>query len=523
MYYLTIISKQIINKCKIKPCFFSSFFMSIKSLSIVFICLILLSGCFTNRNASILTKRYPKEELLKDYEIAEKILTSKHPSLYWYTSEDSMQLYFEKYKAAITDSLTEQEFVWKVLSPLINKIHCGHTSVSQSVAYTKQLNRLKKQSFPLLLKIWNDTMVVTGSLSKTNSTIPKGAVIRSINNIDAHTIVQQMLDKLPTDGYADVVNYIRISFNFPYYFNNTFGVSNNYNIDFNDSTGNTHHIIVPAFDPLKDTIKTKKGLSLVSTTSALSKRKRKLLGYRSLEIDSSGYFATMRINTFSKGKLRSFYRKSFRLLRKKNIQHLIVDIRLNGGGRVYASTLLTKYFSDSKFKIADSIYANTNTLRPFIKYFKIGLFNEMQLRLISKRKNDNRFHQIRYETTTFSPKKRNHFNGNVYVLTSGPTFSASCLFANIVRHQNNITLLGEETGGGWYGNSGIMIPSFELPHTKVNIRMPLFRVVLSNHVSQKGTGILPEVFVGPTYDAVIKGYDRKWNAAKSLILKDIGK
>jgi C-terminal processing protease CtpA/Prc len=332
-----------------------------------------------------------------------------------------------------------------------------------------------------------------------------------------------MLDKLPTDGYADVVNYIRISFNFPFYFNNTFGVSNRYNIDYRDSLGVLHNLNVPVFDPLKDTIKAKKVRVLTTGKSVLSKRKRRLLGYRTLEIDSSRLFATMRINTFSKGKLRSFYRTSFRSLRKKHIQQLIVDIRLNGGGRVYASTLLTKYLADDKFKIADSIYANTNTLKPFMKYYKNGFFNELQLRLISKRKSDGRFHQVRYETTTFSPKKRNHFNGKVYVLTSGPTFSASCLFANIVRHQDNITLLGEETGGGWYGNSGIMIPTFKLPHTKVSIRMPLFRVVLSNHISQKGTGILPEILVGPTYDAVIKGYDRKWNAAKSLILKDIEK
>ena len=42
-----------------------------------------------------------------------------------------------KYFNAIEDSMTEQQFGWKILAPLTEKIHCGHTSFGMSKGYNK--------------------------------------------------------------------------------------------------------------------------------------------------------------------------------------------------------------------------------------------------------------------------------------------------------------------------------------------------------------------------------------------------
>ena len=86
--------------------------------------------------------------------------------------------------------------------------------------------------------------------------------------------------------------------------------------------------------------------------------------------------------------------------------------------------------------------------------------------------------------------------------------------------QKNITLLGEETGGGWYGNNGIMIPDIILPNTKVRVRLPLFRLVQYNHTAIKGTGVIPDILVPTSYDALLKGYDKKMEETKKLIKMD---
>src|ERR1700676_2284416 len=102
-------------------------------------------------------KKYSKEELQRDYSLLRNILEKKHPSLYWYTSKDSMDYFFDRGYQNITDSMTELQFGWNVLAPLINKIHCGHTSFVMSKGWRKFIRGVTIPSFPLQLKIWNDT------------------------------------------------------------------------------------------------------------------------------------------------------------------------------------------------------------------------------------------------------------------------------------------------------------------------------------------------------------------------------
>ncbi|MEO8821009.1 MAG: hypothetical protein ABI374_09225, partial [Ginsengibacter sp.] len=76
---------------------------------------------------------------------------------------------------------------------------------------------------------------------------------------------------------------------------------------------------------------------------------------------------------------------------------------------------------------------------------------------------------------------------------------------------------GEETGGGWYGNSGIMIPDITLPNTKIRVRLPFFRLVQYQHITVKGTGVFPDIYVGPNWRDILHGVDTKIQKVRELI------
>ncbi len=477
---------------------------------------ILLFSCSASQPNYSPEKKYPKAVLQEEYVLLRNILEKKHPSLYWYTSKDSIDQYFELYYTQIADSMTEPQFAWHVLAPMVDKFRCGHTSVSLSKGYSKWVKEKKFSSFPLFFKVWDDSMAVTGNLNKKDSVFKRGTIVRSINGVDNKTLLKKMLDYLPQDGYAEGINYIRLSTNFPYYHRNIFGLSRQYSLTYSDSSGMLKSATIPLYTPPKDTTRRDSTTRRLPPAPKLP-RENRLLEYRSLEVDSSGKFAVMRLNTFSKGKLRRFFRRSFRELKEKKIDNLILDIRLNGGGRVGVSTLLTKYLSRKPFRVCDSLSSHSKYLGPYTKYIKGKTLNNIELFFISKKRSDGKYHIGHFEKKIYKPKEKNHYNGNVYVLTSGPTFSASALFANAVKGQEGIMLLGEETGGGWYGNNGIMIPDIILPHTKIRVRLPLFRLVQYNHVAKTGSGIIPDLYVPTSYDALIKGYDKKLQVAKQLI------
>ena len=471
-------------------------------------------------NVISLNNKFEQKQLHADYHMLTNILESKHPSLYWYTSKDSMDYYFEYYKNKIQDSMTEQEFTWQVIAPLLNKIHCGHTSVMRSKQSIKQNKNKKSPSFPLELKVWNDTMAVVGNLNDKDSVFKRGTIIKSINGVSSGEIISKMLDHLSEDGYAHNVNYIRISSNFPAMHSYVFGLSKEYLISYVDTFGNLLSTVLPLYVPRKDTTKKiTKPDSTVNTKKIVYPKIKKITKYRSLQIDSSGQFAIMRLNTFSNGRLRSFFRKSFRTIRKDQIPNLILDIRTNGGGNVSTSTLFTKYFSDTKFKVADSVFSKTNNVKPYSTYFNGKWLNNLGFAFVAKKKSDGQYHLTRYERKYFKPKVKNHFSGHAYVLINGPTFSASCLFVNAIKGQQHISIVGEETGGGWYGNNGIFIPEVKLPNTHIRVNMPLFRVVQYQHENQnKGKGIWPDIYIPTSYDALKKGYDMKMKVVKAMIL-----
>ena len=103
------------------------------------------------------------------------------------------------------------------------------------------------------------------------------------------------------------------------------------------------------------------------------------------------------------------------------------------------------------------------------------------------------------------------------MLIGGPTFSASTLFAQTMKGQENVMFIGEETSGGSHGNNGLMIPNITLPNTGVRVRMPLFRLIKYNHPPKNGRGIAPDVLVPPNSKAVVYSTDLKMEKAFEII------
>lgn len=212
---------------------------------------VFLYSCATTKNYNP-NKKYSPQQLQQDYTLLKNILQTKHPSLYWYTPKDSMDMYFNRYYRLLKDSMTEQQFGWQVIAPLTQKIHCGHTSMSRSKAYNNWVANKRLPSFPLFLKCWNDSMAIAANLNRKDSVLKRGVLITSINGIKNAKLLSIMFNYLVEDGYAENVNFLRLSSNFPYYHRNIFGISKNYTVTYIDSAGLEKTIDVPAFGLVKD-------------------------------------------------------------------------------------------------------------------------------------------------------------------------------------------------------------------------------------------------------------------------------
>jgi hypothetical protein len=489
------------------------FFIVNTTHAVTLFTLLVVASCSATKNYNP-EKKLGQNALQKDFKILEGLLQKNHPALYWYTPKDSMDAAFAQQYALIKDSMTEHAFAWQIIAPTLSQIHCGHTSVSMSNAYYRWANNKVFPAFPLYLKVWADSAMVLANQNLNDSLIKRGTFITAINNKPISTITNTIFNHLSTDGFSNGVHYSRISNNFPAYHRNIFGLRKMYSVSFINAQGNIQTTQIPWFVPTPDSTKKSHKPASATTQTRAQRRYNYRQTLRRFAIDTVNNVGLITLNTFSNGRLRKFFKNTFKYIRKNNIQNVVLDMRLNGGGKVIHSNTLLRYIANKKFKIADTTTAVARNFRPYTKYVKYGFWHTLGLQLLTRKHANGQYYR---NFRTVKPKRHNHFNGNMYILTAGPTFSAASIVCNIVRPQKNITLVGEETGGGWYGNSGIFIPDITLPHSKLKVRLPLFKMVQYNHVATKGTGVLPEYFVPTDYKAILNNYDKKMQIAYALI------
>ncbi|HYJ37890.1 MAG TPA: S41 family peptidase, partial [Chitinophagaceae bacterium] len=320
--------------------------------------LLVLSGCSSSRKSFSPSKKFSPEQLREDYSLFRKILEDVHPSLYWYASKDSIDYYFDEGYRRIRDSMSEPGFR-TLLSYVLARVNCGHTTSRYSSDFSHFLEIARLRTFPLSVKIWKDTMVVTANLNRKDSILRRGTPILSINGRKQQDIVDSLSKFISSDGYNDVAKHQQLSNRgtFAGWYRNVYGLSDKFTIEYLDSNGIIGTTTIPVYDPAKDTTAFPVGPQIKFSKKEIRKQRRFIT--RNLQVDTLFNTAYMTLGSFSRGnKLNSFFHRSFKLLEKRKINNLVIDVRGNGGGDASLSTLLTRYLIDHSFKIADSLYAN---------------------------------------------------------------------------------------------------------------------------------------------------------------------
>ena len=223
---------------------------------ILVVTMAVLTGCGTNRSSFSPNKKYSPQRLEKDYSVYQQILEDAHPGLYWYTSKDSMDHYFEWGREKIKDSLTEGDFR-KVLNYVTAKINCGHTSVRSSKKFLNYLDTARIiRVFPLSLKLWDNTAVVAANLNRRDSILKRGTPINKINGRPIKEIVDTLFEYISTDGYNMTHKYQSLS-NRGYFgalYTSVYGFADSYVIEYTDSTGLLKNTTIKPYYPSSDTI-----------------------------------------------------------------------------------------------------------------------------------------------------------------------------------------------------------------------------------------------------------------------------
>jgi len=420
--------------------------------------------------------KFGQQALQADYKVFRDTLRALHGGLYRYKTKKQMDALFAADEAKLTDSLMFREF-FSLVSHTASAIEDGHTNVRLPDA-VKQFYTNKALLFPFQLRFFGARAYVTCEAHN----FPAGTEIISINNVPVNTIKERMFTHMTSDGSTESEKYWKINQAdnmFFWMYNMIYGRQQKFNIVYRiaNKTSDTTMVAVP-FNQLGCVMPNHRDTTLLKTT---------------VTKDGIGIMTVKTFyNDFLKGGQRhftSFLDSSFNALNARHIDKLVVDIRSNGGGNDGNATLLVSYFINHPFPYFKSL---TSTRRVFTVADNPGLGMQQPDKI--------------------------QFAGKVVILTNGKTFSAAADFSAFMRSNNRAQFVGEETGGGYEGNTSGPRQEIFLPNTGIEVDVPENMYVNDvKPAGHPGRGIIPDYIVMPTVDDYIAQRDVQMAFALKLL------
>lgn len=443
----------------------------------------------------------------RDLFIAETAILKMHPAVGVFVTEAQMKQNFVRLKSNLTDSLTQKEFRMR-LKMLIEELHCGHTEVLYSRQYYRGLKHQALNYSPYIFLPVGDQLHVLGYLGKKqDSLIKKGMPVVSLNGIASDSMLHYSQKFVTTDGYnrSGKEYYVQLAVNS--FIPVLFGRPDTFHLAVKDA----QHELNIQYPAIK--LKSLPPLPLGPKDDTLFSRYRQAkIKYRYLTEDKKTM--VMKLDKFShSGDLRA-YRKLFGAMKENGTENLVLDLRNNGGGSLANSYRLLTYLLDSSC---------TQTLRTKVKHYPIRnhtkgdvvfQITKIIYSVIGKR-------TMKKDTDVFvytiKPRVKNHFDGKIFVLINGGSFSASALVCAYLKASNKAVFIGQETGGGAEGSNAGLTPFYTLPESGIQVRVPAFRVVHDVWKGEKGRGIIPDYPITYSFKDIVGRKDLELMKVKELL------
>lgn len=415
------------------------------------------------------------DQLKEDFTFFRDALQKEHAGLYRYKSKIELDKLFDSCFATLNHPITQLEF-GKSIMFLISSIEDGHTATNVPRLLMNYCDENEKM-FPVYVFFINKKAYVLCSRIKE---LPAETEILSIDNKPISEIKKDLLQYLPSDGKIETKkNQTLNNGAFSFIYNWIFGNKDSFSVRYKTQQGE---------------IKTT-NINAAFVKDFECENGNELSNGKDLELAlPEENTALLTIKTFDNNRLtgkqnfRDFLDTTFKEIYSKRINNLIIDLRGNAGGADEYGALLYAYLANKPFKYFSTIESAAGKIQ----------LKENPLLGIQQPQN-------------------NSFNGKVLFLIDGLCFSTTADFCSIAKSNNRGKFIGEETGGGYYGNTSGQITTAELPNSKIIIKIPKFKYV--NDVKKakyEDRGVIPDYIILPTIHEVILHKDVQLDFALKL-------
>jgi len=455
-------------------------------------------------------------DIRADIDVLQRAYEALHPGLYRYNTPDTMRGHFATLRAALDGRRTLTE-TYLALSEFAAKVRCGHTYAN----FYNQPEPIQSALFeghnrvPFEFRWLDGRMFVTRDLTGRRL-LPRGSEILAINGVKPPDILARLLPIARADGSNDAKRVAQLQVQ-------------------GDDRYETFDVFLPLYFPQiqteqRLTLRTPRGAIRTHVVQALSDAQRQ--SFRRLKADDpTGGFAlrfdrrtavlTMPSWVFydSDWDWKAFIRRSFEDIERAHATALVIDLRGNEGG-VDVGDAILPHLIDAPLTLFDP--------PRLVRYRRVPEDLAPMLDTWDKsfkdwgddaQPYDARFYRLLDDQHSAGPRRIEpalpRFRGRVFVLVGATNSSATFQFAQQVQVAGVATLVGQTTGGNQRGINGGAFFFLRLPHTRIEMDLPLISRFPEGNPPD--AGIVPDIRVTPTPQDLADGTDVEMAAVRAAI------
>ncbi|WP_298424306.1 S41 family peptidase [uncultured Kordia sp.] len=417
---------------------------------------------FENRNKNKFYKIYPKQQYLDDLDELANTVTTENPHPYKFMSKEDFWRIVKDKKASITNNTTYSEFIWSC-SEIVANINCGHSSLW----YFNQEREMLPSAlrFPLEARLINNKFYVSDPLINN---VQVGSEILTINGKSIHEIKEDIFRHISSQGKIETTKKIFLNSYFTAYIPYALHFPKSYTITIKGKgtpiklAQLTRYTPKPRYFPTNLCESKELCLDFVNDNTAV------------LTIINSAYYGS----SFS--IFKEFIGNSFQEINSKKIEHLIIDMRSNGGGPSNTGIHLLRHLTKEAFiykKVAEGSDIAQKSFKPF----------------------------------------ESNFKGKLYFLIDGESASTSGHVLSIVKDLKLGTIIGEEMGGNHFCTGGQK--RFKLTNTDVFYSVGRFTNISAVNTNFDDRGVMPDYVVTQSIQDYTNDVDTVMEYTMQLIQK----
>ena len=473
---------------------------------IILISLVLTSTVtlFANDNEHNLNRTISRAQAIDDLNLYFQIIDSQHGNPYQYISRADFLTSLNQSIADLPEEINFKDFD-VVLSKLNNRIRCGHTTISVESDLLKTETSVA-QFFPYPVKFVDGNLYIDFD----KGDLPHASELKTINGQSISSIISELISLTVTDGFSEAKLIREIESRFGYYYFLRYGAASTFNVEFVSNQRNLSASVAGV---------TGNEMLVNNYYRPVYLSHERYHKFTHLDAVDSLHALVLTLNTFQANPDWFFKRISSRYNEESkefDFDNLIVDLRNNEGGDRRLLSILHQFLAGEKLNDpSNTTIKSRDILFKDHLYAVNGSFKSEQV--MQHAEDYLKKHFVNADENGYSSELKNwydtfdsginwegeKFNGQIYVLTSGKTFSAAADLARILGQMDNVVLVGEETGGAHIGRTANMLLNYKLPNTSSIIQVPVIYEEFVNVENQvEGRGTLPDFPVKVSFEDI---------------------